>query len=85
MNSIYSRSLSVQLHRHSEHYVGVDNSTLQAKVRTTIRVKENRARPIDILSKNLLLDHNFDMEFTEPYRVFRGLPTVSYSYAAPFS
>jgi hypothetical protein len=48
----------------------------QAKVRTGIRIKENRARPIDILSKNLLLDDSFDMEMTEPYKIFRGLPSA---------
>ena len=46
-------------------------------MRTGLRIKENRARPIDVLSKNLLLDANFDMEMTEPYRIFRGLPKVS--------
>ena len=34
------------------------------------------ARPIDVLSKNLLLDDTFDMEMTEPYKIFRGLPMV---------
>merc|ERR1740130_2249641 len=48
----------------------------QAKVRTGIRIKENRARPIDVLSKNLLLGENFDMEMTEPYKIFRGLPAA---------
>jgi len=46
----------------------------QAKHRTAIRIKTNRARPIDVLSKNLLLDDTFDMEMTEPYKIFRGLP-----------
>lgn len=48
----------------------------QAKIRTAKRIKDNRARPIDMLSKNLLLDENFDMEMKEPYKIFRGLPQV---------
>lgn len=45
----------------------------QAKTRTEIRIAKGRARPIDKLANNLLLDDNFDMEMREPYKVFRGL------------
>jgi len=45
----------------------------QGRRRTEIRVKNGRARPIDVLAKNLLLDKHFDMEMHEPYKVFRGL------------
>jgi len=47
----------------------------QAKNRTKIRMKENRAKPIDNLAKNFLLDENFDMNMKEPYSIFRGLQT----------
>ena len=44
-----------------------------AKERTKMRIKENRARPIDQLAKNFLLDDNFDMQMREPWKVFKGL------------
>lgn len=45
----------------------------QAKLRSEIRLRENRAKPIDILAKNLELSDEFDVEMNEPYKIFRGL------------
>ncbi|GLJ21491.1 hypothetical protein SUGI_0396890 [Cryptomeria japonica] len=45
----------------------------QSKVRSEIRLREGRARPIDVLSKNLNLSDDFDIEINEPYIIFKGL------------
>lgn len=45
----------------------------QSKVRSEIRLREGRARPIDVLSKNLNLSDDFDIEINEPYLIFKGL------------
>lgn len=45
----------------------------QSKVRSDIRLREGRAKPIDILSKNLNLSKDFDIEINEPYTIFKGL------------
>eukprot|EP00299_Pterocystis_sp_00344_P019318 c9597_g1_i1.p1 GENE.c9597_g1_i1~~c9597_g1_i1.p1 ORF type:complete len:610 (-),score=174.12 c9597_g1_i1:31-1755(-) len=45
----------------------------QAKIRSEIRLRENRAKPIDILAKNLELSDEFDLEINEPYKIFTGL------------
>eukprot|EP00850_Spirogloea_muscicola_P022229 SM000283S10701 [mRNA] locus=s283:51650:59132:- [translate_table: standard] len=45
----------------------------QAKVRANIRLREGRAKPIDVLSKNLNLADDFDIEINEPYTIFKGL------------
>eukprot|EP00252_Welwitschia_mirabilis_P015341 TRINITY_DN3371_c0_g1_i1.p1 TRINITY_DN3371_c0_g1~~TRINITY_DN3371_c0_g1_i1.p1 ORF type:complete len:672 (-),score=177.94 TRINITY_DN3371_c0_g1_i1:244-2259(-) len=45
----------------------------QSKVRAEIRLREGRAKPIDILSKNLNLSSDFDVEISEPYTIFKGL------------
>eukprot|EP00656_Telonema_subtile_P008152 TRINITY_DN13812_c0_g1_i5.p1 TRINITY_DN13812_c0_g1~~TRINITY_DN13812_c0_g1_i5.p1 ORF type:complete len:404 (-),score=75.60 TRINITY_DN13812_c0_g1_i5:745-1956(-) len=45
----------------------------QSRARTEIRIAKGRARPIDMLTRNLLLDEHFDMEQNEPYKVLRGL------------
>lgn len=55
----------------------------QTKKRAKIRLKEGRAKPIDILAKNLqmidendseLLEGGFEVEMSEPYSIFTGLP-----------
>lgn len=45
----------------------------QSKVRSEIRLKDGRAKPIDILSKNLNLSDDFDVEINEPYKIYKGL------------
>ena len=40
----------------------------QSKVRSEIRLQEGRAKPIDVLSKNLNLSEDFDTEVSEPYK-----------------
>lgn len=45
----------------------------QSKVRSQIRVREGRMKPIDILSKNLNVSDDFDIEINEPYMVFKGI------------
>lgn len=45
----------------------------QSKIRSQIRLREGRMRPIDILSKNLNVSDDFDIEINEPYTVFKGL------------
>lgn len=45
----------------------------QSKVRSDIRLKEGRAKPIDVLSKNLNLSEDFDVEINEPYKIYKGL------------
>ncbi|KAL2323161.1 hypothetical protein Fmac_027540 [Flemingia macrophylla] len=45
----------------------------QSKVRSEIRLREGRARPIDILTKHLNGSDDLDIEKNEPYMVFKGL------------
>ncbi|CAL9779282.1 unnamed protein product [Musa acuminata subsp. burmannicoides] len=45
----------------------------QSKVRSGIRLREGRSRPIDVLTKNLSGSEEFDIELNEPYMVFKGL------------
>mmetsp|Transcript_35503 Transcript_35503/g.68061 ORF Transcript_35503/g.68061 Transcript_35503/m.68061 type:complete len:669 (-) Transcript_35503:338-2344(-) len=46
----------------------------QAKERSTIRLKEGRAKPIDILYKNLNADpRDFDLNVDQPMLIFSGL------------
>jgi hypothetical protein len=45
----------------------------QAKMAAEIRIKQGRAKPIDILYKNLSMDTDFDFEMNEPYQIFKGL------------
>ncbi|XP_043690288.1 cactin-like [Telopea speciosissima] len=45
----------------------------QSKVRSEIRLREGRIKPIDILSKHLNGSDDFDIEINEPYMVFKGL------------
>lgn len=45
----------------------------QAKLRAQIRIREGRAKPIDIIAKNLIDDDPTDFEMTEPHKLFRDL------------
>ncbi|XP_020096133.1 cactin [Ananas comosus] len=45
----------------------------QSKVRSEIRLREGRTKPIDVLLKNLNFSEDFDIEINEPYMVFKGL------------
>ncbi|KAB2035012.1 hypothetical protein ES319_D04G122900v1 [Gossypium barbadense] len=45
----------------------------QSKVRSEIRLREGRTKPIDILSKHLNGSDDMDIELNEPYMVFKGL------------
>ncbi|KAK6943920.1 Cactin, C-terminal [Dillenia turbinata] len=45
----------------------------QSKIRSEIRLREGRTRPIDILSKHLNGTDDVDIEINEPYMVFKGL------------
>ncbi|XP_076911525.1 splicing factor Cactin-like [Bidens hawaiensis] len=45
----------------------------QSKVRSGIRLREGRIKPIDVLSKHLEPSDEFDVEIEEPYMVFKGL------------
>lgn len=43
----------------------------QSKVRSEIRLREGRTKPIDILSNNLNGSFDLDIEINEPYMVFK--------------
>lgn len=43
----------------------------QSKVRSDIRLREGRLKPIDILSNLLNGSDDFDMDISEPYMVFK--------------
>ncbi|XP_038702255.1 cactin-like isoform X2 [Tripterygium wilfordii] len=45
----------------------------QSKVRSEIRLREGRTKPIDVLSKQLNGSDDLDIEINEPYMVFKGL------------
>ncbi|KAG9445930.1 hypothetical protein H6P81_012058 [Aristolochia fimbriata] len=45
----------------------------QSKVRSELRLRDGRVKPIDVLSKNLNGSDEFDIEINEPYMVFKGL------------
>ncbi|KAG0466213.1 hypothetical protein HPP92_017793 [Vanilla planifolia] len=45
----------------------------QSKVRSQIRIRDGRVKPIDVLAKNLNCTDDFDIEINEPYVVFKGL------------
>ena len=62
--------------QHAEWEKSADQFHLeQSKVRAKIRIREGRAKPIDVLAKNLHED-DMDVELTEPYKLFRGLCVV---------
>lgn len=59
--------------QHEEWEANADKFHLeQSRVRAKIRIREGRAKPIDVLAKNLHED-DMDVEITEPYKLFRGL------------
>jgi len=43
----------------------------QSKFRSEIRLREGRAKPIDILTKHLDGPDDLDIEINEPYMVFK--------------
>jgi hypothetical protein len=43
----------------------------QSKFRSEIRLREGRAKPIDILTKHLDASDDLDIEINEPYTVFK--------------
>ncbi|KAH6832638.1 cactus-binding carboxy-terminal [Perilla frutescens var. hirtella] len=45
----------------------------QSKMRSEIRLREGRTKPIDILTKHLDPSDDFEIEINEPYMVFKGL------------
>ncbi|KAF4388087.1 splicing factor Cactin [Cannabis sativa] len=45
----------------------------QSKIRSQIRLREGRIKPIDILSKHLNGSDDTDIDLREPYLVFKGL------------
>ncbi|KAL6063742.1 Cactin [Balamuthia mandrillaris] len=45
----------------------------QARIRSEIRIREGRPKPIDILYKNLNMDADFEFEMEEPYKLFANL------------
>ncbi|CAA0840031.1 Cactin [Striga hermonthica] len=48
----------------------------QSKVRSEIRLREGRTKPIDILTKHLDPSDDFEVEINEPYMVFKGLTVI---------
>jgi len=55
----------------------------QSKVRSEIRLREGRAKPIDILTKHLNGSADLDIEINEPYMVFKvNIYIYSNSYLA---
>jgi transposase len=58
--------------QHAEWEKKADDFHLkQAHERSKIRINEGRAKPIDMLAKNLISD-DMDLEMSEPYKIFRG-------------
>lgn len=45
----------------------------QSKIRSEIRLREGRTKPIDVLTKHLDPSDDFEIEINEPYMVFKGL------------
>lgn len=43
----------------------------QSKIRSEIRLREGRTKPIDILTKHLDPADDFEIEINEPYLVFK--------------
>lgn len=43
----------------------------QSKIRSEIRLREGRMKPIDILTKHLDPSDDFEIEINEPYTVFK--------------
>ncbi|KAF9596740.1 hypothetical protein IFM89_012939 [Coptis chinensis] len=45
----------------------------QSKIRSDIRLREGRTKPIDVLSRHLNVSDDVEVEIEEPYKVFQGL------------
>ncbi len=45
----------------------------QDKLRAEIRLKEGRAKPVDILYKNINRDPQFEVETSPPFKIFKVL------------
>ncbi|XP_050227716.1 splicing factor Cactin-like isoform X2 [Mercurialis annua] len=45
----------------------------ESKIRSQIRLREGRTKPIDILSKHLNASDDIDIEINEPFVIFKGL------------
>ena len=59
----------------------------QSKVRSEIRLREGRVKPIDVLSKHLNVSDEMDIEIDEPYMVFKvnvNMWLLFFSSLAPF-
>lgn len=52
----------------------------QSKIRSEIRLREGRTKPIDMLSKHLNGSDDFDIEINEPYLVFKVFIQYIYDY-----
>lgn len=52
----------------------------QSKIRSEIRLREGRTKPIDMLSKHLNGSDDFDIEINEPYLVFKVFILYIYDY-----
>jgi hypothetical protein len=52
-------------------HFGVQFHFDRSKVRSEIRLREGRTKPIDVLLKNLNFSDEFDIELNEPYLVFK--------------
>lgn len=48
----------------------------QSKVRSEIRLREGRLKPIDVLCKHLDGSDDLDIELSEPYMVFKVLTKI---------
>jgi hypothetical protein len=45
----------------------------QARVRSDIRLREGRAKPVDLLANNLHLGSDFTLQMPYPYEIFENL------------
>uniref|UniRef100_A0A804PGT3 Splicing factor cactin central domain-containing protein n=1 Tax=Zea mays TaxID=4577 RepID=A0A804PGT3_MAIZE len=53
----------------------------QSKVKSEIRLREGRTKPIDVLLKNLNFSDEFDIELNDPYLVFKLLYILTPSHS----
>lgn len=51
----------------------------QAKLRADIRIKAGRAKPIDILYKNINHDSDVDVSVEPPYKIFKVIYSFGYT------
>ncbi|KAL0375499.1 UNVERIFIED_CONTAM: Cactin [Sesamum radiatum] len=59
--------------RREERAIEKHNMRKRCKIRSEIRLREGRMKPIDILTKHLDPSDDFEIEINEPYMVFKGL------------